>query len=810
MTSRPFADSRVFEFLESRVLLSAGQIDASSGPLDFTGLGSAAYFIADDGVHGRELWRSDGSPEGTSLVEDVQPGPASGAWRLWSFNGSLYFSGPAGLWRSDGTPDGTQHVSDVAQYGVRGLQIGQEWWFVSNGTQRSLYKTDGTSKGTTLVKQFNDVIILGQANGSAIYLAADATSGGSYRLWASGGDAGTATLLNEKPAGNSGYGLAAVTLKGDLYFVNQFPTTGATNWLGQGYGLWKTDGTPKGTSRIDEVKPADLAVVGDVLLFTPIDEFGKPPNHTLWKSDGTTGGTAPLVDLPGSVRNITAAGERAFFNIGTQLWITDGTAKGTKLVKDIGFGDSDNLVAGAGGVVYRFGNSQIWRSDGTETGTSKIADIPAKAIVGLGSAAVVGDGVYFQARDTYGCEPWALDADGQGVHRVNNINAQPPAPPFSMESADAINNGFVRTNKPSFYIRTDGDPAQVALFVDGVEVARQNGSQYLHMGVDSALSEGRHAITAAAAGANGVLGAQSAALTITIDTTAPTATPGQFTYAAFGAPQVSFKFSEDVSGRVGPLKLFDLDHHNAPVSIGSYTSEYDRATNTYTARLTALGKGALPVGHYRAVLSAGETTDQAGNALASDVSLDFTYVGGGQVGRPLPAPFSPVSLSRGTLRVLGTDAADQIIFSRSAADPSRLNVEIHRQVSSYSFSDVKLIIVTADGGNDLIQLDQTNAPIKISTKLYGGDGNDSIFGGATRDRIYGGDGDDSIRGGSGHDIIYGDAGDDAIFGEAGNDYLVAGEGTNSIQGNRGKDRIFGTASVDKLLTDKHDILQSDG
>ena len=39
-------------------------------------IGSTAYFTADDGVHGEELWKSDGTAAGTVLVKDINPGSA--------------------------------------------------------------------------------------------------------------------------------------------------------------------------------------------------------------------------------------------------------------------------------------------------------------------------------------------------------------------------------------------------------------------------------------------------------------------------------------------------------------------------------------------------------------------------------------------------------------------------------------------------------------------------------------------------------------------------------------------------------------
>jgi ELWxxDGT repeat protein len=46
-----------------------------SGPRSFREIGNRVYFGASDPIHGRELWQTDGSPEGTVLASDAIPGP---------------------------------------------------------------------------------------------------------------------------------------------------------------------------------------------------------------------------------------------------------------------------------------------------------------------------------------------------------------------------------------------------------------------------------------------------------------------------------------------------------------------------------------------------------------------------------------------------------------------------------------------------------------------------------------------------------------------------------------------------------------
>src|SRR6266853_1734002 len=68
----------------------------SSSPSGFTVFNNALYFSADDGVSGRELWKTDGTEGGTALVKDINPTADSSPSGLKVFGNALYFSADDG------------------------------------------------------------------------------------------------------------------------------------------------------------------------------------------------------------------------------------------------------------------------------------------------------------------------------------------------------------------------------------------------------------------------------------------------------------------------------------------------------------------------------------------------------------------------------------------------------------------------------------------------------------------------------------------------------------------------------------------
>jgi ELWxxDGT repeat protein len=367
-------------------------------------LGDIAYFAADDGAHGFELWKSDGTDFGTKMIKDISSGETSSEINsLVAMGGYAYFivrsEENVGLWRSDGTEGGTYRVKELSI--SSDLQVAGNKLFFS--TEDEVWTSDGTEAGTFVVKSIGNggatptkFVTL---NNVVFFSLNDGISGSE--LWKSDGTiAGTVQVTNIL-SNLPGYTLSDITIvDGTLYFLaSELEKGGGTLSL---VSLWKSNGAVGNATKVkqlatsfDNVQFRNFISSGEKLYFSKLFNYyrGSYNKAELWVSAGTSASTKSIKQFVNSDNEtyvtldfLTDVDGTLFFYAGdgsnNELWKSDGTTVGTQMVKDINPSGSSFVtnLSNVNGVLYfnaydEQHGSEIWKSNGTEAGTVLVQDV---------------------------------------------------------------------------------------------------------------------------------------------------------------------------------------------------------------------------------------------------------------------------------------------------------------------------------------------------------------------------------------------------------------------------------------------------
>ncbi len=360
------------------------------------------------------LWVADGTDGGTRLVEEI-PGRIVGLHPLGE-RVVMDVNYGSELWVSDGTVDGTFMILD-RQYSQGGVRLATDervfFQYTDQGQEPVIWTSDGTVDGGVHLRGFGQPEQMAATGVGRVFFLGEI--GLARSLWVTDGTPSGTTLMAEAwPANTPNFDdrIQLIAAESLVFFTTQGDTA---------VELWSSDGTTSGTRRVLQLASPYavlevLGTIGDRLIFR--NDNGSQGSMRIWSTDGTGTGTVLVAaSQPGSaVGGLFAqtVGDRVLFDFtdevdNIELWSTDGTPGGTGPVsesRDPSDGvKPDHLTPVSGALVFDTAAvaDAPWRTDGTSEGTLRLLGLPQRSVV-IGSWR---DVVFFHSRFT--SEVWSMD-----------------------------------------------------------------------------------------------------------------------------------------------------------------------------------------------------------------------------------------------------------------------------------------------------------------------------------------------------------------------------------------------------------------
>ena len=381
-------------------------------PCELRADGDFLYFHAQRADLQWDLWRTQGDAASTRRVRGA---PASDPMRA---NGPLIAESESGVFLAAG-----QGTPDEALWRLRGETAG------------SVRVTRPEKSSGSGIAAYPDGALPYEFAGGA--LLAFIATGDGHELWRMTPEGSRSRAIWKPPLPLQSYGslgFRGTTATGALFTVSD----GAE--LRQ---VWATDGTRRGTwllgdhgAATDDPYPYDFVNAGGVWFYSVVNA-NEPAKAGLWKTDGTAAGTSKVIAADGSVPGPNAGemvafqGDVCFLATGvdgkTALWRSDGTATGTVRLKNDWFGASGgtavSLSVAGGKLIFsaKLSDEQyLWESDGTTAGTRAVTPLATFSKGSVSPAVDLGGVAIFQAyrRPDPSFQWWRHDA--AGTRRVRN------------------------------------------------------------------------------------------------------------------------------------------------------------------------------------------------------------------------------------------------------------------------------------------------------------------------------------------------------------------------------------------------------